>query len=88
MEGPRDASYSGGFSSDDDRGSDGTNPTEELPFEAHNPGTIDLEAQEDPIAPEYTILTSTKYVYLALYFALNLVLTLYNKAILGKVHSA
>lgn len=36
------------------------------------------------IAPEYQIPTSTKYLYLALYFALNLTLTLYNKAVLGK----
>lgn len=38
-------------------------------------------------APEYQIPTSTKYFYLALYFALNLTLTLYNKAVLGKVRS-
>ena len=37
------------------------------------------------IAPEYQIPTSTKYLYLALYFGLNLTLTLYNKAVLGKV---
>ena len=39
------------------------------------------------IAPEYQIPTSTKYLYLALYFGLNLTLTLYNKAVLGKVRS-
>lgn len=39
------------------------------------------------IAPEYQIPTSTKYLYLALYFGLNLTLTLYNKAVLGKVCS-
>ena len=38
-------------------------------------------------APEYQIPTSTKYLYLALYFGLNLTLTLYNKAVLGKVCS-
>ena len=38
-------------------------------------------------APEYHIPTSTKYLYLALYFGLNLTLTLYNKAVLGKVRS-
>lgn len=37
------------------------------------------------VAPEYQIPTSTKYLYLALYFGLNLSLTLYNKAVLGKV---
>ncbi len=40
------------------------------------------------IAPEYQIPTNTKYLYLALYFGLNLTLTLYNKAVLGKVRSA
>ena len=39
------------------------------------------------IAPEYQIPTNTKYLYLALYFGLNLTLTLYNKAVLGKVRS-
>lgn len=39
------------------------------------------------MAPEYQIPTSTKYLYLALYFGLNLTLTLYNKAVLGKVRS-
>lgn len=43
----------------------------------------DIEAQKR--AWEHTIPTSTKYIYLALYFTLNLVLTLYNKAVLGKV---
>lgn len=45
-------------------------------------------AQSTPnVAPEYQIPTSTKYLYLALYFGLNLTLTLYNKAVLGKVRS-
>lgn len=53
----------------------------------------DIEAQNArtqsaaTIAPEYQIPTSTKYLYLALYFGLNLTLTLYNKAVLGKVSS-
>lgn len=51
----------------------------------------DVEAQHSPvratstIAPEYQIPTSTKSFYLALYFGLNLTLTLYNKAVLGRV---
>lgn len=36
-------------------------------------------------AVEYQIPTSTKYLYLAVYFALNLALTIYNKYVLGKV---
>lgn len=43
----------------------------------------DTEAQKR--AWEYTIPSSTKYMYLVLYFTLNLVLTLYNKAVLGRV---
>lgn len=34
---------------------------------------------------EYTVSTRTKLVYLAGYFALNLLLTIYNKAVLGSV---
>ena len=34
---------------------------------------------------EYRVPARTKYLYLSLYFGLNLGLTLFNKAILGKV---
>ena len=48
----------------------------------------DLEAQRKEVvghsAAEYQIPTSTKYLYLCLYFALNLSLTIYNKALLDK----
>ena len=52
--------------------------------------SADVEAQSPSrsirvIAPEYSIPTKTKSLYLGLYFALNLALTLYNKAVLGKV---
>lgn len=52
--------------------------------------TIDVEGLKED-APqsspsEYHVPTATKYLYLSLYFALNLALTIYNKAILGKVH--
>ncbi len=43
----------------------------------------DSEAQISAL--EYTIPNSTKFIYLALYFTLNLVLTLYNKVVLGNV---
>lgn len=53
---------------------------------------FDLEGQASKVrasreqgAAEYEIPTSTKYGYLSLYFALNLALTIYNKAVLGKV---
>ena len=38
-------------------------------------------------AAEYRVPTRTKYMYLGVYFGLNLGLTLFNKAILGKVRS-
>ena len=36
-------------------------------------------------AVEYSVPARTKYIFLGLYFALNLSLTLFNKAVLGKV---
>ena len=61
--------------------------------DSYNDSAFDLEGQKskpgdgrDRSAAEYHIPTSTKYVYLGLYFALNLALTIYNKVVLGKVH--
>ena len=50
----------------------------------------DLEAQRttkraENSAAEYQVPTSTKYLFLAIYFTLNLALTIYNKLVLGKV---
>ena len=36
-------------------------------------------------AVEYQVPSSTKYLFLGIYFALNLALTIYNKYVLGKV---
>lgn len=56
--------------------------------------SIDLEAlslETKEIVPpsdtgaEYTVATRTKLIYLAGYFTLNLLLTIYNKAVLGGV---
>lgn len=59
----------------------------------------DVEAQQLPRSPtesesgsgkhaaEYRVPTRTKYMYLGVYFGLNLGLTLFNKAILGKVRA-
>lgn len=62
---------------------------EKLPLSGHLSHVSDIEAQKrsrpTQVAPEYTVPASTKYTYLALYFSLNLLLTLYNKAVLGKV---
>lgn len=62
---------------------------EKVPLNGHISHVSDIEAQERcrsaQVAPEYTVPSSTKYTYLALYFGLNLLLTLYNKAVLGKV---
>ena len=35
-------------------------------------------------AAEYSVPARTKYLFLGLYFGLNLSLTLFNKAVLGK----
>ena len=40
---------------------------------------------EAPIAAEYRTSTKTKYLFLGLYFSLSLILTIYSKAVLGKV---
>lgn len=53
---------------------------------------VDLEDQMEEVegdpAAEYYVPLRTKYLYLSLYFALNVALTIYNKVILGKVRSA
>jgi len=87
MDNRRDLSYLGGVSSasEDDGFNDDSAYMEKIPID-----TADIEAQlrlktKIAIAPEYDVPTSTKYLYLILYFTLNLCLTLYNKAVLGKV---
>ncbi|KAL8832749.1 MAG: hypothetical protein Q9191_000086 [Dirinaria sp. TL-2023a] len=59
--------------------------------DSYNDSALDLEGQRsrdeesrDRSAAEYYVPTGTKYVYLGLYFALNLALTMYNKVVLGK----
>lgn len=48
--------------------------------------TLSVSTPTSPtIAPEYRIPASRKLAYLALYFLLNLTLTIYNKAVLGTV---
>ena len=92
MEGRRDLDYLHGVPSvsEIERSSISTTSTEKTSIESHDTELDDIEAQmllksKSGVAPEYSIPTSTKYMYLALYFTLNLVLTLYNKAVLGKV---
>ena len=51
--------------------------------------TVDVEAQTKEAigisAAEYHVPLATKYFYLSIYFALNVALTICNKAVLGKV---
>ena len=51
--------------------------------------TVDVEAQTKEAteisAAEYQVPLATKYLYLSIYFALNVALTICNKAVLGKV---
>ena len=56
--------------------------------EAQQPRSpTDSESGSGKHAAEYRVPTRTKYMYLGVYFGLNLGLTLFNKAILGKVRS-
>ena len=48
------------------------------------------DSQKSPFPParhdsEYQIPTTTKFAYLSIYFLCNVSLTIYNKAVLGKV---
>lgn len=77
----------------DDRDSISIAPTEDLSIDGIDSSVDDINAGKSQmdsktLAPEYGIATNTKYLYLGLYFALNLVLTLYNKVVLGKVRWA
>ena len=47
--------------------------------------TEEKDASPAPVAAEYSVSTNKKLAALAAYFALNLGLTLYNKAMLGQV---
>ncbi|KAG8531342.1 uncharacterized protein KY384_002971 [Bacidia gigantensis] len=59
----------------------GMSPTEDLEAQQH----ITLkEAESGKQGAEYSVPARTKYTYLGLYFGLNLSLTLFNKAVLGK----
>ena len=51
----------------------------------HSPTESELGSGKH--AAEYRVPTRTKYLYLGVYFGLNLGLTLFNKAILGKVRA-
>lgn len=68
--------------------SENTSPTEKfsLDLNVHDPETQPLwDKHKEVIAHEYSIPATTKYLYLSLYFGLNLTLTLFNKAVLGQV---
>ena len=54
-------------------------------LEAAQPRLPTDDASSGQHAAEYKVPARTKYTYLSLYFGLNLGLTLFNKAILGKV---
>ena len=68
--------------------SENTSPTEKFSLDLgfHDPETQALRDKHKGVtAHEYSIPTRTKYLYLSLYFGLNLTLTLFNKAVLGQV---
>ena len=86
-----------GLTSDEDRYSSDTTTTQHLLEKETGygmPGSEDLESQQSSRskdtesskhAAEYSVPAKTKYLFLGLYFGLNLSLTLFNKAVLGKV---
>ena len=79
-------------SSSSGSGSGSTTPTEKVLSVENSPHAHNVVAQsafmdQAGIALEYGVAAHTKYLYLGLYFALNLIITLYNKAVLGKVRS-
>lgn len=49
-----------------------------------NSQTLPLHGREAPLNPSSSTIKQ-QYAWLATYFALNLTLTLYNKAVMGKV---
>ena len=79
-------------SSSSEAGRGSTTPTEKLLLEDFSSDISSVDPEETSmdktgLALEYGVATRTKYLYLGLYFALNLTITLYNKAVLGKVCS-
>lgn len=59
--------------------------TEKTDLEAQSPEEDEQIASPSSTGLEYSIPTRTKLMHLAAYFTLNLVLTIYNKAVLGEV---
>lgn len=63
-----------------------SSPTSSLPLLQDEEAHVEKEESADKnIAAEYLVSTHIKLILLGLYFAMNLSLTLYNKAILGSV---
>lgn len=81
--------------SQDSSSTDGADPSRYLLSEKGDVEAQSIEEEEEEeqlIAPpttglEYTISTRTKLLHLAAYFMLNLVLTIYNKAVFGEVET-
>jgi len=59
--------------------------TEKTDLEAQSPEEDEHVVSPSSTGLEYSIPTQTKLMHLAAYFSLNLVLTIYNKAVLGEV---
>lgn len=57
---------------------------QDLEAQSPLPSTVH-KASAGSVDAEYRVPTRTKLAYLAVYFLLNLILTIYNKAVLGKV---
>lgn len=89
--------YSGThLDSDDENALDVSSPHASYQMPPQSEKFQDIEGQSLPTVPdsattsgqfatEYQVASHVKYLYLTLYFGLNLSLTLFNKAVLGKV---
>jgi hypothetical protein len=85
-----------GFSGDHEYDSEKDSHTNSL-LEGHDYAQDDLESQHQQesqparlppgVDSEYDVPTRTKFIFLGIYLAFNLGLTLYNKSVLGKVSS-
>ena len=68
-----------------------TSPTEGFSIDSldasfHDPDAQSIRREQRAVhAHEYNVSTRKKYLYLGLYFALNLTLTIFNKAVLRTV---
>lgn len=85
MESPSDLDASCSSSDTTVRASEDDLSISEFEFDLESQKSQLLETANAPNAIEYSVAAPVKLLYLGCYFALNLALTIYNKAVLQKV---